>query len=144
MPDKCDAMAIRAMMARQMDAAGMKVWGEDMCHQQDSHVTVFLFVSDQGGDTKGTDPIMEREFPEMPRAMYVRDWCGRHESALVQGKMLKHMENGRWWSVLAKVVNTWRQTNGVKRMIAILEEGMGGEKAAPLWHRCPPRPLRGR
>ena len=150
LPHKCGATEVRAMTLEQAKFIGVQPWSNDDYYDHRDwngmHLKFFLFVSDQGGDTKGTHPIIEQEIRDMPNVLYVRDWCCRHESALIQGKVLKRMEDGAWWRIITKTVNTWRQVNGVTKMLAALANKAtpGHNVAARVWKRFPPRPLRGR
>lgn len=114
-PLSCGAIEQRCIFFKQLMAAGVHPWTQQFVMPDNfTHLRVFVWSTDQGGDQKGCDKLMQADVKADLHTLMFRQWCLLHEIALCVKTQLTTL--GTYWSMLAKLINVWRTSGNAKRI----------------------------
>lgn len=114
-PLSCGAIEQRCMFFKQLLAAGVRPWTQQFVLPDNFlHLRVFVWSTDQGGDQKGAEKLMQADALPNSNTLMFRQWCLLHEIALCVKTQLTTL--GTYWSMLAKLINVWRTSGNAKRI----------------------------
>eukprot|EP00969_Alexandrium_andersonii_P204005 9014135-Alexandrium_andersonii.AAC.1 len=80
-PEHCGAEEQRCLLLRQLSGTGVRTWCCDPVVLDTpfrTHIRIYIFVTDQGGDQKGAHSLLEPEVANVPGAWMLRQWCLQH------------------------------------------------------------------
>jgi hypothetical protein len=92
------------------------------------HLKVWLFASDQGTDQVACSEIMAREVNDKLLEWMIHQYCLEHVNHLMVKRQLARLSSsgnplrkdldqlGGYWSITAKVINTWRAHGNAARL----------------------------
>ena len=107
-----------------------------------THLTLWAFGSDQGGDEKACIESFMAELEDKPFELGLVAWCHEHVGHLMYERHLKR--HASVWSACAKMCNTWRSPGCARLIYDMWVKEFGLERALAVCRKLPPRALRGR
>ncbi|CAK0881721.1 unnamed protein product, partial [Prorocentrum cordatum] len=131
-PLECRGPEVRAMFLKQIENVGARTW----IHEEPeivvtcSHLEIWIFPTDAGGDQQGAEGIIQREFDSCPFRWKLRSWCLHHQLHLVAAKNAEAFFKTAGMRELAAVLKEVFVEGDAPRVDAdALEEGYGAEEA---------------
>ena len=117
---ECNGVLQRAIYMKQMENVGVRTWQQGLA--TDNHLRVWIFTSDQGSDQVVASKMLQRDVSESLNDIMITQWCLAHVLHLMAQFHLRFLYNGKMFSSLAKVINTWRSRGNPQKIKAGLQE----------------------
>ena len=103
-PKNCTGAVVRAMLLKQIEAVGARTWLNPP--DLPLHLVWLMCGNDQGPDQVACDGMMDIDRYSKPSVFKVRTFCLQHQLNLIVKRGVEQL--GRYWSLLAKLVNCIR------------------------------------
>ena len=152
-PDPFGGLECLGLVTKQMRSLGATTWDEaDITRTrvvtrfpngqftQWCHLRIFLAVSDQGPDQKGSHKHIKARVSDTIWTWYARNWCFLHSNHLIVGKQLRALKTT--WSSLAKGSHLWRSSSSAAKLYNAWLDLFGKERADLVARKLPPRPIK--